>query len=108
MDLLQDNKSIFEEFNPKFKDVNSGFEQRNVKGCKTVKSKEGVFKAIKKPPAMEIPKACVNKRIYEKDGEKYCISGEGNDLLECDDKGKAKRNREVIICYKCCSDKYKM
>ena len=87
MNPSEDTNPIIGDFNPISKDVNSAFE-RNVRECKTVKSKQGVFKAVNKPTAIKIPKDCVNDQIYEKDGEKYCISAKGNNVLKCDYKGK--------------------
>ena len=56
------------------------------KGCTTIKSKQGDFKIVGKDTE-KLHTDCVNNLVLEKDGERYCISGKGDDILECKSEG---------------------
>ena len=54
------------------------------KMCETINSKKyGDFRVVGTSQEQPIPKECVNNLVLEKDGQTYCISGEGEDELEC-------------------------
>ena len=80
--------------NPQF--VPSSFEtafveEQEMKGCNTISSKEqGKFKVHDKDSGKKQHKDCVNNMVLEKDGEKYCISDKGNDILKCESESKSK------------------
>ena len=65
---------------------NANFEDLSEKGekeCNTISYKKEDYKVVKKDPELELDPNCVNDKILEKDGKKFCISGEGNDELQC-------------------------
>ena len=80
--------------NPQF--VPSSFEtafveEQEMKGCNTISSKEqGKFKVHDKDSGKKQHKDCVNNMVLERDGEKYCISDKGNDILKCESESKSK------------------
>ena len=62
-------------------------EKTQEKKCNIVTSKDGDYKVVEKDPGTKFHKDCVNDLVLEKDGKKYCISGKGDDLLNCKNEG---------------------
>ena len=66
-------------------------EEQEMKECNTICSKkQGKFKVHDKDSGKKQHKDCVNNMVLEKDGEKYCISDKGNDILKCESESKSK------------------
>ena len=59
------------------------FWEKGDKKCNTISYNQEEFTFVKKDPAIKLHPDCVNDKILEKDGKKFCISGNGDDELKC-------------------------
>ena len=67
-----------------------------LKGCETITTKQGDYNIVGKI-GKHLPKECVNNVKLEKDGEIYCISGRGDDKLECKE-NQGNRSKTIHKC----------